>query len=190
MLKSVLSAPISYFESTPMGRILNRFTYDMEVMDITLTQNMGMFLISTGWYVTGVVIMLTILPWIGIAVAPVSLLYLWFLMHYRKSGPDLQRLDASSRSPVQAMVAEGTFHMRNLEILIFYRVSSQLSYCSKALMVRQVYEYSGSKTGSLKGFVTRWIVIAWLSSTMSPLSAGLEFALSSSALLLCWLLPS
>jgi ABC-type multidrug transport system fused ATPase/permease subunit len=91
-----------------MGRILNRFTYDMEVMDITLTQNMGMFLISTGWYVTGVVIMFTILPWTALAVVPVSLLYVWLVMHYRMSGPDLQRLDASSRSPVQAMVSEGT----------------------------------------------------------------------------------
>jgi ABC-type multidrug transport system fused ATPase/permease subunit len=108
MLRSVLKAPLSYFESTPMGRILNRFTYDVEVMDIVLTQNMGIFLISTGWYITGVVIMLAILPWIALAVVPVSLLYLSFLMHYRKSGPDLQRLDASTRSPVQAMVAEGT----------------------------------------------------------------------------------
>lgn len=31
MLDRVLGAPLSYFESTPMGRVLNRFTYDMEV---------------------------------------------------------------------------------------------------------------------------------------------------------------
>lgn len=111
MLQSILKAPLSYFESTPMGRILNRLTYDVEVMDIVLTQNMGIFLISTGWYITGVVIMLAILPWIALAVVPVSLLYLSFLMHYRKSGPDLQRLDAATRSPVQAMVAEGTWYL-------------------------------------------------------------------------------
>lgn len=90
-----------------MGRVLNRFIYDMEVMDITLTQNMGMFLISIGWYITGVVLMITILPWIALAIIPVSLLYLTLLTHYRKAGPDLQRLDASARSPVQAMVSEG-----------------------------------------------------------------------------------
>lgn len=52
MLDRVLRAPLcSYFEATPMGRILNRFTYDTEVIDVTLTQTMSMFLISCSWYV-------------------------------------------------------------------------------------------------------------------------------------------
>jgi len=50
MLDRVLGAPLcSYFEATPMGRILNRFTYDTEVIDVTLTQTMSMFLISCSW---------------------------------------------------------------------------------------------------------------------------------------------
>jgi hypothetical protein len=57
MLSSVLGSPMSYFETTPMGRILNRFTYDMEVVDVVLTQNMSMFLISMSWYVAGVCVM-------------------------------------------------------------------------------------------------------------------------------------
>jgi hypothetical protein len=79
----------------------------MDVVDIVLTQNMSMLMISTSWYVAGVVVMCTILPWVGLALLPVSVFY-WFLMlHYRKSGADLQRLDAVSRSPIQAMVTEG-----------------------------------------------------------------------------------
>lgn len=107
MLSSVLAAPLSYFETTPLGRILNRFTYDIEVMDITLTQNMGIFLISTGWYFTGIFVMISILPYTALAIFPVTLLYAMLLLHYRRTGPDLQRLDAVARSPVQAMVAEG-----------------------------------------------------------------------------------
>jgi ABC-type multidrug transport system fused ATPase/permease subunit len=106
MLSSVLRAPLNYFETVPMGRILNRFTYDTDVNDVTLTQVMSMFMIGCSWYVAGVVVQCTILPWSAFAIFPVSAVY-WFLMlHYRRSGPDLQRIDALSRSPLQSMVSE------------------------------------------------------------------------------------
>jgi len=46
MTNRVLHAPMSYFDTTPMGRILNRFTYDVEQVDITLAQYMSIFLIG------------------------------------------------------------------------------------------------------------------------------------------------
>lgn len=107
MLQRVLYAPMSYFQTTPMGRILNRFTFDMEVIDVLLTQVMSMFLISCSWYVAGVVLMCTILPWMTLAVFPVTAAFWYLLLHYRRSATDLQRLDALSRSPIQAMISEG-----------------------------------------------------------------------------------
>jgi ABC-type multidrug transport system fused ATPase/permease subunit len=106
MLSSVLLAPMSYFETVPMGRILNRFTYDTDVNDVTLTQAMTMFLISWSWYFAGVILQVSILPWSAIAIVPVSAMYWVLVLHYRRTGPDLQRLDALSRSPLQSMVTE------------------------------------------------------------------------------------
>lgn len=109
MLDRVLHAPMSYFETTPMGRTLNRFTYDMEVVDMTLTEAMSVLLVALGWGVTAIVVMCTILPWMALAIFPITVLYWLLLLHYRKSGADLQRLDAVARSPIQAMLAEGMF---------------------------------------------------------------------------------
>jgi len=106
MLSSVLLAPISYFESQPTGRLLNRFTYDTEVNDVVLTQAMVVFMISWSWYFAGIAIQITILPWSAAAIIPVSIMYWVLALHYRLSGPDLQRLDALSRSPMQSMVSE------------------------------------------------------------------------------------
>lgn len=106
MLTRVLYAPMSYFETTPMGRILNRFTFDIEVIDVLLTQVMSMFLISISWYVAGVALMCSILPWMLTAIVPVTVAYYYLLLHYRRTGADLQRLDAVSRSPIQAMTGE------------------------------------------------------------------------------------
>jgi len=107
MTTNVLLAPMSYFETTPLGRILNRFTYDVEVLDVTLTESMSVLIIASSWFCAGVVIMTTILPYMIAALVPVTIVYGMLQHHYRQSGADLQRLDAVSRSPVQAMLSEG-----------------------------------------------------------------------------------
>jgi hypothetical protein len=40
MLERVLHAPISWFDATPMGRIFNRFSHDLQVMMIMMTMMM------------------------------------------------------------------------------------------------------------------------------------------------------
>ena len=50
---------------------------------------------------------LAIVPWIGLGLAPICVAYFFIQKYYRMSGPDLQRLDAMSRSPLQAKLAEG-----------------------------------------------------------------------------------
>ena len=91
-----------------MGRVLNRFTYDMEVVDMTLTEAMSVLMIALGWGVTSIIVMSVILPWMLCGVVPITILYWMLMLHYRKSGADLQRLDAVARSPIQAMLVEGT----------------------------------------------------------------------------------
>ena len=107
MLNRVLYAPMSYFETTPLGRVLNRFTYDIETLDVTLAQAMSITLIATSWFIAGISVMITILPWILIILLPVIASYFYLQYFYRKSSVDLQRIDAISRSPIQALLAEG-----------------------------------------------------------------------------------
>jgi len=107
MTRRVLHAPMSYFDTTPLGRILNRFTYDVEQVDITLSQFMSIFIIACSWLVAGQVVMIAVVPYMAAINAFVLLLYVLVLRHYRWSAADLQRLDAVSRSPIQASLAEG-----------------------------------------------------------------------------------
>jgi ABC-type multidrug transport system fused ATPase/permease subunit len=113
MLQSVLIAPVSYFETTPLGRILNRFTYDVEVIDVTLTESMSILMIAAGWFTTGVVVMVSIVPYVALALLPVTTIYWMLLLKYRRCGTDLQRLDAVARSPIHALVSEGTSTTRS-----------------------------------------------------------------------------
>lgn len=61
------------FETTPMGRLLNRFTYDAEIIDVTLVWSMGMLLIASSWFFTSLVVMIVILPWMILVLIPISI---------------------------------------------------------------------------------------------------------------------
>lgn len=104
----VLGAPVAYFDTTPMGRVVSRFTYDAEQIDVVLTQKAVMAMISLGWAITGTCVMLALSRGLLIAgIGPVFYAYYRLQQFYRRSAVDLQRLDAVSRSPLQALVGEG-----------------------------------------------------------------------------------
>ncbi|KAG8247449.1 Canalicular multispecific organic anion transporter 1 [Homalodisca vitripennis] len=44
MLQRVLRAPMSYFDTTPLGRIINRFSKDIDICDTMLSFNLSAFL--------------------------------------------------------------------------------------------------------------------------------------------------
>jgi len=68
---------------------------------------MSIFMISISWFIAGIIVMSTIIPWTLFALVPIIGLYSSLLYYYRMTGTDMQRLDAKARSPIQAMVSEG-----------------------------------------------------------------------------------
>jgi len=46
MLDTILHCPMSFFETTPMGRIINRFSKDINSLDYEIPNNLQMFIIN------------------------------------------------------------------------------------------------------------------------------------------------
>eukprot|EP00904_Undaria_pinnatifida_P007302 jgi/Undpi1/3701/HiC_scaffold_16.g07071.m1 len=114
LCRGVMRAPVSFFDTTPIGRVLNRFTKDMDTIDLLLPRNvpqnaspfhgitpttLGPHLIPSlfrlrmgGHYL---VIITASLPPCG-----------GHQMYYRPVNRDLQRLESVSRSPIFAQFSE------------------------------------------------------------------------------------
>lgn len=106
MATSVLRSPMSFFETTPIGRILNRFSNDVYKVDEILGRVFGMFFANTV-KVAFTIIVICFSTWQFILIAiPLSVLYIYYQQYYLKTSRELRRLDSVSRSPIFANFQE------------------------------------------------------------------------------------
>ncbi|KAH9003061.1 ABC transporter [Lactarius hatsudake] len=102
----VMLSPMSFFETTPVGRIMNRFSKDIDTIDNMLADSFRM-LINTFSTIIGAIVLISILlPWFLIAVAVVLVLYAMASAFYRASAREMKRLDAILRSSLYSHFSE------------------------------------------------------------------------------------
>jgi len=99
MLGSVLRAPLRFFDSTPMGRILQRFSRDVEAVDVQLQWSFELTVRCVINIATSLFLILGILPVMLVVVAPVLWFYYLLQRDYRVPAREAKRLDSISRSP-------------------------------------------------------------------------------------------
>lgn len=102
LMASILNAPTSFFDTTPSGRIVARFSKDMGEIDVNLTQTMNMTLNSVLSVVTSLVVIIAVTPLFASLVLPLLYIYFKIMNFYRNSAREIKRLDSTTRSPVYA----------------------------------------------------------------------------------------
>ena len=75
MLAAVLRAPLSFFETTPAGRVLNRFSRDIETVDTLLPSLIDQWLGSAFDVLATVVVLIYSTPIFLAIAAPLAVLY-------------------------------------------------------------------------------------------------------------------
>ncbi|KAF8175919.1 P-loop containing nucleoside triphosphate hydrolase protein [Mycena galopus ATCC 62051] len=103
---NVFHAPMSFFDTTPMGRIISIFGKDIDTVDNALPMSMRMFILVMS-QVIGSVIVITILEhYFLIGVFFIVIGFSYFLQFYRSSSLEMKRLDAILRSVLYAHLSE------------------------------------------------------------------------------------
>ncbi|KAE8442444.1 hypothetical protein EG329_003345 [Mollisiaceae sp. DMI_Dod_QoI] len=102
-----LRAPMSFFDTTPLGRITNRFSRDVDVMDNNLSDAMRMYLLTLAMILSVFGLIIAYFHYFAIALGPLFLLFLFSASYYRASAREVKRFESVLRSHVFAKFSEG-----------------------------------------------------------------------------------
>ncbi|XP_040207675.1 ATP-binding cassette sub-family C member 10 [Rana temporaria] len=106
LLQRVLRATVTFFDSTPVGRIINRFSSDMYCVDDFLPFMLNIFLANT-FGLLGMLVMISYgLPLILLVLIPLGLLYYSIQRYYRHTSRELKRLQSITLSPIYSHFSE------------------------------------------------------------------------------------
>lgn len=102
----VLRAPMSFFDTTPLGRITNRFSKDIDSMDNNLTDAFRMYLITLTMIISVFALIIAFFHYFAIALVPLLFIFLFSASYYRSSAREMKRHESVLRSSVFARFSE------------------------------------------------------------------------------------
>ncbi|KAF0692506.1 Aste57867_16428 [Aphanomyces stellatus] len=181
LLVHVLKAPMSFFESTPVGRLANRFASDVYTADEALPATWSSLLVTaiTVAYTYATIIGVT--PLFVVVLVPIGYAYAQSQHYYIQTSRELQRLESMSKSPVLSLFGETleglstiraagasySFTVR-MHALIDRNVQALLLNFSTNCWLTLRLEFAGTLVASFAG-----LCAVWQHGTSSAMFAGL-----------------
>ena len=114
LLESVIGAGLGFFEATPTGRLLSRFSGDVNAIDDSLPFLANIFLAQL-FALSGLLLSLLITtPLIFLLFLPLSYFYYYLQFVYRRSVRELKRIDSVTRGKIFASISENASGLRTI----------------------------------------------------------------------------
>uniref|UniRef100_A0A3B5QTI6 Canalicular multispecific organic anion transporter 2 n=1 Tax=Xiphophorus maculatus TaxID=8083 RepID=A0A3B5QTI6_XIPMA len=106
LLNNKLHTPQSFFDTTPIGRIINRFSKDIYVIDEALPSTVLMFLGTFFVSLSTMIVIVSSTPIFAVVIAPLAFIYVLVQRFYVATSRQLKRLESVSRSPIYSHFSE------------------------------------------------------------------------------------
>ncbi|KAM9409966.1 LOW QUALITY PROTEIN: ATP-binding cassette sub-family C member 12 [Pholidichthys leucotaenia] len=119
MFSKIIASPMSFFDTTPTGRILNRFSKDQEEVDTVLPLHMDPFLQFFLLVTFTIVIIASVFPPMLAAVLIMGALFGLILFVFQRSIRQMKKMENISRSPCISLITStlqglSTIHAYNI----------------------------------------------------------------------------
>nr|XP_037845744.1 multidrug resistance-associated protein 6 isoform X2 [Chlorocebus sabaeus] len=169
LLWDVVRSPISFFERTPIGNLLNRFSKETDTVDVDIPDKLrSLLMYAFGLLEVSLVVAVTT-PLATVAILPLFLLYAGFQSLYVVSSCQLRRLESASYSSVCSHMAE-TF--QGSTVVRAFRTQAPF-----------VAQNNARVDESQRISFPRLVADRWLAANVELLGNGLVFAAATCAVL-------
>jgi ABC-type multidrug transport system fused ATPase/permease subunit len=169
ILSATLKSEIRFFDSTPVGRILQRFSRDVESVDIHLQWSFDAAIHTLLNVVMSLCLIVFVLPISILFLGPILFFYYLIQNDYRRVAREVKRFDSVARSPRYSHFKE------TLQGLSVIRAFKQQSWFEN--------EFLQKLEVSTQAFYTHYFVNRWF-STRLPLIGALISTLTIGAIIL------
>ncbi|KAK9839590.1 hypothetical protein WJX84_006235 [Apatococcus fuscideae] len=170
LLERVMRLPMSFFDSQPSGRLLNRFTKDTEAVDTEILPMVSEVLITGTSVVGALLTVIVISPWVALLFIPLLPAYEWVRRRFLATAREVKRLDAIAASPIfsnfgetlQGLVTVRAFHQEQQFLERNRRLIDESNRC----------------------FIAQPALSRWVTLRLQAISIVLVFATATSVVLL------
>ena len=100
LLRTVVCATMRWMDTTPSGRIMNRFSKDIETVDSSLASSLQAVNTSMASFLASILTIAYIFPVFLIPAAALGAVYYSLAIGYLNTGRDLRRMESNARSPI------------------------------------------------------------------------------------------
>ncbi|XP_074587469.1 ABC transporter C family member 8-like isoform X1 [Curcuma longa] len=105
-MDSIFAAPMLFFDSTPVGRILTRASSDLSILDFDIPYSIAFVIAGSIDLITIIVIMASVTWQVVIVAIPVLIIMVFAQRYYVASARELVRINGTTKAPVMNSAAE------------------------------------------------------------------------------------
>ncbi|KAJ3143198.1 hypothetical protein HK101_003168 [Irineochytrium annulatum] len=105
-LAGLLTAPMKFFETNPVGRIVSRFSKDIDDIDNFLPEAVRIAIFTMSLVLANLLSIAFVYPTFFYVLLPCLWIYYDIQLYYRMTAKQIKRLEAQTRAPVTAHAVE------------------------------------------------------------------------------------
>ncbi|KAJ2007332.1 Transporter of the ATP-binding cassette (ABC) [Coemansia thaxteri] len=162
LLHTILRAPVRFFDTTPAGRLINRFSKDMEIIDQSLSSSLAIFITELFSALAILLVITVITPAFALGALLVAVVYWVIGILYLSVSREIKRFESVTKSPIYTHFGET---LSGVSTIRAYRQESRFKRTNYAKV-----------DDNIRPFIYMWGANRWLSIRVDLAGAVVSFA--------------